>query len=103
MTEQEITKKMVAVLRTKAKELNRTADTLEREFDIRVIDDTQTPPLPAMGSVSVEQVKKALESKAMRIADLAEQFTVQKFEIEKIVSDASVFVKGKMGWITLKQ
>ena len=97
---------IVKWFRLQAKVFTQMADTVESTFKAASVAKPmgEQLPIPTMGTVTLEQIKDALNKKPMRAATLAKQFSVEAHVVKKIINakDSGVIV-GNKGWLSVKK
>ncbi|HEU0046811.1 MAG TPA: hypothetical protein VFQ43_04285 [Nitrososphaera sp.] len=97
---------VIGWLREQGRMYNQMADRIERNSKITPEPshgDGDQKTLPNLGTITPEKVREVVSKKAMRIATLATRFSVPEYEVEAILdSPDSGLVRGKQGWITMK-
>jgi len=97
-------KLVIQWLRERAKLLTQTADALECGAMPSGGKNEATPPLNGLGTITLASVKELVSKKDQRVKTLAKHFSVQPYEVEKIIDGPdSGLVRGNRGWITIKK
>jgi len=90
--------------RQKATEFNIIADTLERDYKVKVPSPQKLTPAAGIAEMNAETIKAFIKKKtAARAATIAEEFKSNKEAVSAIIeANPDLFERAEKGWIKVK-